>query len=299
MKCSTSGPSVSAPVSAIRSSLGVIVADWRGETINSILGILRQITAAASDSYNIADPCRRIENVSKRGHRTYTYEAPNAVKPADLPRFLDEVRVRYHYAFVFLGFTTGLRPSSLRPLRRSGPSADVKWETGELLVRRSHTHNAEVMEATKTDRDQIIALDERQLAILRWHADRLDLENERRRKRSPRLAQARDASERLFPAPPTKWNRGGGFRSPSCLDKMFEHVGELLGLGYDVTPRCMRRTYQDLCRAANVADIVTRSISGHATPEMQRHYSTVSAAEQRAGLAKVIDLAVEREKRAA
>jgi hypothetical protein len=76
---------------------------------------------------------------------------------------------------------------------------------------------------------------------------------------------------------------------------MFAHVGELLELGYEVTPRCMRRTYQDLCRAANVADIVTRSISGHATPEMQRHYSTVSAEEQRAGLG----VALERARRAA
>jgi hypothetical protein len=71
---------------------------------------------------------------------------------------------------------------------------------------------------------------------------------------------------------------------------MFEQLGTLLKLGYEVTetPKCMRRTYQDLCRAANVADIVTRSISGHATEDMQRHYSTVSADEMRAGLAAVI-----------
>src|SRR5262245_32825278 len=30
-----------------------------------------------------------------------------------------------------------------------------------------------------------------------------------------------------------------------------------------VTPRAMRRTFQDLARAAEVQDIVTRSISGH------------------------------------
>jgi hypothetical protein len=270
-------------------------------TANTVLGILRQITKAASREFNIRDAAADIENVSKRGHRTYTYEAPNALKPEDVPRFLDEVRVRYadHYAFVFLGFTTGLRPSSLRPLRRSGPNADIKWDTGELLVRRSHTRKSEVMEATKTDRDQVIALDPRQLEVLRWHVERLDEENRQRAKRYPHLAKAMAASELLFPAPPTKWNHGGGFRSKSCLDKMFTHIGELLELGYEVTPRCMRRTYQDLCRAANVADIVTRSISGHATPEMQRHYSTVSAAEQRAGLGAVIDLALERAKRAA
>ncbi len=65
-----------------------------------------------------------------------------------------------------------------------------------------------------------------------------------------------------------------------------------------VTPRAMRSHVSGL-RARNVADSVTGSISGHATPEMQRHYSTVSGDEMRAGLVKVIDIATGRERRAA
>jgi hypothetical protein len=57
-----------------------------------------------------------------------------------------------------------------------------------------------------------------------------------------------------------------------------------------VTPRGMRRTFQDLCRAAQVGDLVTRSISGHATEAMQRHYRTVAFDEQRRGIASVIQL---------
>jgi hypothetical protein len=274
---------------------------YRPQTANTVLAILRQITGAASDTFGIADPCRRLENVNGRGHRTYTYEEPNALAPADVPRFLDEMRVRFpeHYAFVFLGLTTGLRPSSLRPLRHRGANADVKWDEGKLLVRRSHTHGTEVMDATKTGRDQIIALDERQLEVMRWHVDRLDAENEKRRRRAPANADAMAASELLFPASPTKWNSGGGHRAMSSLDKPFAAVAKALGLTYAITPRAMRRTYQDLARAANVADIVTRAISGHATPEMQRHYSTVSGDEMRAGLAKVIDIATGRERAAA
>jgi hypothetical protein len=274
---------------------------YRPQTANSVLAILRQITGAAADTLGVPDPCRKLANVSKRSHRTYTYEEPNSVKPEDVPRFLAEIRVRFpdHYAFVFLGFTTGLRPSSLRPLRARGGAPDVKWDERKLLVRRSHTHRAEVMDSTKTGRDQVIALDDRQVEILRWHLQRLAHENERRRRRAPMNADAMDASELLFPAAPTKWNRGGGFRSASCLDKPFAEVAKVLELGYAVTPRAMRRTYQDLARAASVADIVTRSISGHATPEMQRHYSTVSNEEQRAGLAKVIDIATGRERCAA
>jgi hypothetical protein len=274
---------------------------YRPQTANTVLAILRQITGAAADAFGIADPCRRLGNVSKRLHRTYTYEEPNALKPGDVPRFLDEMRVRYpeHYAFVFLGLTTGLRPSSLRPLRGRGPSSDVKWDEGKLLIRRSHTHRTEVMDSTKTGRDQVLALDERQLEVLRWHLQRLEADNERRAKRDPENAATMAASELLFPAMPTKWNGGGGFRSCSCLDKPFADIAKVLELGYKVTPRAMRRTYQDLARAAKVADVVTRAISGHATPEMQRLYSTVSGDEQRAALAKVIDIATGRELAAA
>jgi hypothetical protein len=52
----------------------------------------------------------------------------------------------------------------------------------------------------------------------------------------------------------------------------------------------MRRTFQDLCRAAEVKDLVTRSISGHVTEAMQRHNSTVAPQEQRAGVVIVISL---------
>jgi hypothetical protein len=271
------------------------------QTANTILEVLRQVTGEASDTFNIADPCRRIDNASTRGHRTYTYEEPNAVKPADVPRFLAEFRTRFpeHYAFVFLGFTTGLRPSSLRPLRRRGPNADIKWDDGKLLVRRSHTRRSEVMESTKTGKDQIIDLDSEQVAVLRWHVDRLERDNARRTKRTPRIAGPMNESDLLFPAAPTRWSHGGGFRSASVLDKPFEQIGEILKLGYRVTPRAMRRTFQDLARAASIGDIVTRAISGHATPEMQRHYSTVAGDEVRAGLAKVIDIATGRERRAA
>jgi hypothetical protein len=61
-----------------------------------------------------------------------------------------------------------------------------------------------------------------------------------------------------------------------------------------VSPRTMRRTFQDLARAASVGDLVTRAVSGHQTEDMQRHYSTVRAEEIRSSLrrvAEVVDLA--------
>lgn len=208
------------------------------------------------------------------------------------------VKYPEHYAFVFLGFTTGLRPSSLRPLRARA--------RGGYQVGRRHAPRSPVAHALRRghglDENRSRSgdhLDERQLEVLRWHLDRLERENVRRERRSPEIAAAMRASELLFPAAPTTWNHGGGMRSASCLDKVFAAVGTGIGVGYSVTPRAMRRTYQDLARAAKVADIVSRSISGHATPDMQRLYSTVSGDEMRARLAKVIDIATGRELRAA
>lgn len=82
--------------------------------------------------------------------------------------------------------------------------------------------------------------------------------------------------------------RNSGFRAGSALQKPFKDVVECMGLSYALTPRAMRRTFQDLARAAQVADIVTRSVSGHATAEMQRWYSTVHPEEQRASLSRVL-----------
>lgn len=83
----------------------------------------------------------------------------------------------------------------------------------------------------------------------------------------------------------------GGFRSRSALDKPFDEVSKAINLEFNFTPRGMRRTYQDLARAAGVHDVVTRAISGHGTPEMQRHYSTASGGEVKQALSRVAKLA--------
>lgn len=223
---------------------------------NTILSVLRVITAAAADEFDIRDPMQRVRPFDTRGHRTYTEEAPNSLAPADVPRFLAAMRERFphYYAIALLGFVTGLRPSSLRPLRRRGAAPDLDLEGGVLLVRQSHTRGTEIMPATKTGRDQRIRLPPELVAVLREHIDAL----------TGRGA----ASDLLFPS------TTGGFLPVKALAEPFEIVGQVVGLPFRVTPRAMRRTMQDLAREAGVSDVVTRAISGHATAAMQRHYST-------------------------
>jgi integrase len=255
--------------------------DLQGErysptTVNDWLALLRVILSAAVADYDLErNPVARVDDVDTSEHHTYTAEEPNSLTVDELGRFLVATRNLYpqHFGVVALGFATGLRPSSLRPLRRKGETPDVRWDEGMLLVRRSQTRKT-VMETTKTGVLQNIALPADLMDVLRWHVERLDS--------GPELLRN---SELLFPS------EVGAFRSASCLDRPFREIAEAAGIKKHLTPRSMRRTFNDLCRRAEVRDVVTRSFSGHLTEGMQRHYSTVAADEQRASLAKVVSLA--------
>jgi integrase len=249
--------------------------DMAPATANTILGVLRQITDEAVDDFDIRDSMRGIDAFDTREHSTYTEEEPNSLSPDQVPSFLSKMLELHsaHYAFTFLGFTTGLRPSSLRPLRREGPTADIKWDDGILVVRRSQTIGDKVMETTKTDLHQRLTLPRELLDVLSWHVNEQLLHTPMR------------MSELLFPSV------HGGFRARSVLDKPFDDVSKAIGLKFNFTPRGMRRTYQDLARAAGIHDAVTRAISGHQTQEMQLLYSTARGGEVKQALSKVAKIA--------
>ncbi|HEU4411161.1 MAG TPA: tyrosine-type recombinase/integrase [Polyangiaceae bacterium] len=239
-------------------------------SVNTWLDVLKAIMRAAAAEFEWPrDPLASVKPLDTSDHRTYTEEQPNSLEPAEARRFLAKMAEMFpqHLAMTALGFATGLRPSSMRPLRRSGPTPDVLWSQGIVLVRRSQT-KGEPLEKTKTARDQRIHLPEEVMRLLAWHVGRLP----------PGDAQT---SELLFPS------ASGGFRSRSCLDKPFAAVCKAIGLKKRLTPRGMRRTYQDLMRAAQVEGVVVRAISGHATSQMQEHYSTVSPTEMRAAVLRL------------
>ncbi len=236
---------------------------YAASTANGWLSILRVIMTAAKRRFSI--PWLATEDVDDfdtSEAETYTEEEPNSLLPGEVPAFLKMLREIYpqHYAMAFLGFVTGLRPSSLRPLRRRGAESDVVWGEGKLLVRRSQTLGDEVMRTTKQKRRY------------KWHID------------TQLATPEQEDSDLLFPSVT------GGFRAPTVLNKPFAEVAATLELGKAFTQRGMRRTFQDLAREAKMADVITRSISGHADEKMQEWYSTVNGPEQRAGISKVIAL---------
>jgi integrase len=249
---------------------------------NTWLSVLRVVVGSLVADYDLErDPVKKIEPFDTSERPTYTEEEPNSLLPGEVGPFLAAIRERHpeYFAMVALGFSTGWRPSTLRALRRRGEACDVLWDQGVILARRSNALGEEVMETTKTKRHQRVSLPEELMDILREHVVALDEEGRRPKPSS------RSKSDLLFPS------RTGGFLARSCLDKPFADVCGVLGLAKRVTPKAMRRTFQDLARAAEVADVVTRAVSGHATEAMQQHYSSVGAEEMRAELGKVVSLA--------
>ena len=113
--------------------------------------------------------------------------------------------------------------------------------------------------------------------VLRWHVEQQIPERHRGPERSSLPVRDRRIQIAIGPGPAVP---GGA---------------QAIDLGKHVTPRAMRRSYQDLARAAEMKDLVTRAISGHATEQMQQHYSTVDQTEMRRGIAKIISLAGVRE----
>lgn len=244
-------------------------------TVNGYLATLRVVMKAARRKYQLThDAMDGVVNLDTSEHETYTEEEPNSFAPEEVAPFVAKFRELYpqHFAMLYLGLITGLRPSTLRPIRRRGAECDVLWEQGRLLVRRSHSLGDEVMRTTKQKRRYAIDLPPEAMEVLRWHVA------------TQLTTPEQEDSDLLFQS------ITGGFRTQKVLNVPIAEVAAELGIKKHLTQRALRRTFNDLARAAQVNDLVTRSISGHLTEQMQRHYSTVNGDEQRAALAKVIRL---------
>ena len=63
-----------------------------------------------------------------------------------------------------------------------------------------------------------------------------------------------------------------------------------MGLAKQISPKAMRRSFQDAMREAQVANVVVRSISGHLTEQMQQRYSTARGHEQESAIARILHL---------
>jgi hypothetical protein len=277
-------------------TIGTAKGEFSPHTANVWIRILKVIVGAYVARYELdRNPVLALAPFDTSKWRgKITKEQPNSLTPGELPMFLALMRSLHpqFFALTALGFAIGARPSTLRPLRRSGSHCDYDRETGELVLRQSHTRGRAVMPATKNGEDVTIILPPDLREILTWHIDEQLVEDDPG-DRKPRITRGRMAkSELLFPAGRTGW-----FLSTTALWKPFASVSAAMTkatggkFAKAITPKGMRRTNKDLMRAAGVRDIVAMAISNHLDDEMHAHYSTVSGAEMTKAVAQVIDLA--------
>ena len=266
--------------------IGALIAagDYSPTTANGWLAFCESSCrerSASSGSRTLATD--GVEDFDTSEHETYTEEEPNALLPEevrDVPRG-----------------DAGALPAALRddrPRLRHGPAAlvaaaaaparaeaDVLWDERRSCVRRSHTVGDEVMrddEAEAALRHRLAAGGD---GVLRWHVETQLATPEQQESGAP------------LPVAST-----GGFRSPSVLNKPFADVGaRRSGSASDSRQRALRRTFNDLARAAQVEALVTRSISR--SPDRADAAALLDRERGRAarGIAKVIEPLRRRESR--
>lgn len=263
---------------------------YEPSVLNSWLSILRVVVKAAVIDYELPkDPMVGIKNFPETSH--FTEEQPNSLSPEEneVSTFLLKLKEKYpqHYAMALLGFVIGQRPSTLRPLRRSGPQADVKFNddgTAIILLRRSNSRGHVVTDRarlrTKDTKNPKVLLPATMAKVLKDHIKEMDAD--------PITA----SSELLFPSTVT-----GKMRSRSSLSKPFAVVAKLIGLKKKITPKAMRRTFKDMTRAVGMEAVIRKAISGHQTDAMDLHYSTAHKPEVARALGNLFDLATAKAKR--
>lgn len=119
-------------------------------TINGWWRVLKMVLQNAARVHRLPDPTAGVKPLPlpQREHE-------NSVTPQELRTFLDVTKRLYPqwHTFTVLGFTLGMRPGELRPLRWGD---DVDLDAGTLTIRRSQ--RLRYVGPTKTKRIRVLAL---------------------------------------------------------------------------------------------------------------------------------------------
>src|SRR5450631_85011 len=132
-------------------------------TVNGWWRVLKMVLQAAARQHRLPDPTAGVKPLPlpQREHE-------NSLTPEELRAFLDAAKRLYPqwYTFIVLGFTLGMRPGELRPLRWDD---DVDLDAGTLTIRRSQRRR--YIGPTKTKRVRVISLPAALVDLLRAHRE--------------------------------------------------------------------------------------------------------------------------------
>jgi integrase len=132
-------------------------------TVNGWWRVLKMVLQAAARQHRLPDPTAGVKPLPlpQREHE-------NSLTPEELRALLDAAKRLYPqwYTFIVLGFTLGMRPGEIRPLRWD---EDVDLNAGTLTIRRSQ--RGRYIGPTKTKRVRIISLPVALVDLLRTHRE--------------------------------------------------------------------------------------------------------------------------------
>ena len=132
-------------------------------TVNGWWRVLKMVMQAAARKYYLPDPTAGVKPLPlpQREHE-------NSMTPTELRAFLEATRSLHPrwYTLTVLGFTLGMRPGELRPLRWDD---DVDLDAGTLTIRRSQRRR--YIGPTKTKRVRVISLPAALVDLLRAHRE--------------------------------------------------------------------------------------------------------------------------------
>jgi integrase len=132
-------------------------------TVNGWWRVLKMVLQAAARKHYLPDPTAGVKPLPlpQREHE-------NSLTPEELRSFLNTAKRLYPqwHTFIVLGFTLGMRPGELRPLRWD---EDVDLDAGTITIRRSQRRS--YVGPTKTKRVRIISIPAALVSLLRAHRD--------------------------------------------------------------------------------------------------------------------------------
>lgn len=237
---------------------------YKVDTVYAWYRVLRNMTRDALDELGLErDPTMRISFPDRP-----LVTEPKSLAPAEVSRFLAEVRERYpqHFALTVILMFTGLRFCH---------ASALKWEdwddgAGAIRVVRKQVKGVVGRISRKKRGPGEYPVEPELAEILRQH--RRDL----LRQQNPGLAAGW-----MFPT------QRGTLRGRGALDKAWKVCLKAAGITRRFTIHGARYTFTDLTRRANVDAVVRRALVGHVTEAMQQHYSHVALDEKRAAVAGV------------
>lgn len=246
-------------------------------TVNTRLRVLRRLLADVTHERGLRNPAERVPGV-----RVPKRRKPKGLEPGQLRAALDELRktAPHWYRIAFVKAVTGQRWGAISALSW----AHVDFDAGVIRFEKAHVRG--VVDDQKTGADVEVPMVPELREVLEEQRDELRRAEKRRRERrdpGTLVLEVRGLEGPwVFPSKRQTLMQPSSLRKPLAAACVAAKVPV-------ISPHGLRYSFNHAAKRIASAD-VARSITGHVTEEMTRHYDWVPEGEKRAAVASVVRL---------